>query len=73
MELGLKLELEELKLPPLAQAVRQVDHKHLQLGRKYSCSGICLILCGTKNPQKTSARSKKVALNGKLSVLTIFS
>lgn len=53
LELGLKLELEELKLPPLAQAVRQVDHKDLQLGRRYSCSGICLILCGTKSPQKT--------------------
>lgn len=34
-----------------AQAVLQVDHKRLQLGRRYSCSGICLILCGIKNPQ----------------------
>lgn len=51
LELGLKLELEKLKLPPLAQAVLLVDHKDLQPGRRSSCSGTCLVLCGVKNPQ----------------------
>lgn len=48
LELGLKLELEKLKLPPLAQSVH---HKDLQPGRRHSCSGICLILCGIKSPE----------------------
>lgn len=53
LELGLKLQLGKLKLPPLAQAVLQVDHKDLQVGRRSSSSGICLILCGIKNPQES--------------------
>lgn len=46
LELGLKLELEKLKLH-----LPSVGHKDLQPGRRYSCSGICLILRGIKSPE----------------------
>lgn len=59
-ELGLKLELEKLKVPLLAQAALQVDHKEqtedTAAVASASSSDICLILCGIKNPriQKTT-------------------
>lgn len=56
----------EAEEAPLAQSVLQVDHKDLQPGRRYSCSGICsgicLILCGTKSPEDSESHMGVVSV-----------
>lgn len=67
LELGLKLE--QLKLSPLAQSVHHTD---LQPGRRYSCSGICPILWGTKSPEDSENHpgdSVCAAASGTMAVL----